>query len=99
MKHILITGIDAQDLLKEISLLLEKAGIQKHPLKDNDLPNYLTRFEVAALLKVTLPTLHEWTKQEWLKSYKIGHRVLYKLEEVQEDLNKLSFNKHKKYIL
>jgi excisionase family DNA binding protein len=100
MKQILIIGIDAKDFLAEIALLLDKkAGIQSESTKGNELPNYLTRSEVAALLKITLPTLHDWTKLGWLKAYKMGHRVLYKSEEVHEALNKVSINKHKKYII
>ncbi len=59
----------------------------------------LSRIEVAKLLKITLPTLHDWTKLGWLQSYKIGNRVLYKSEEVAKALHKVSTNKHKKFTL
>jgi excisionase family DNA binding protein len=45
--------------------------------------NYLTRKEVAKMLRITLPTLHEWTKLGWIPSYRIGTRVLYKNNEVE----------------
>ena len=43
---------------------------------------YITRKEVAALLQITLPTVHDWTKKGVLRAYKIGKRVYYKPAEV-----------------
>lgn len=43
---------------------------------------YMTRKEVAALLQITLPTVHDWTKKGVLRAYKIGKRVYYKPAEV-----------------
>ena len=47
---------------------------------DND---YLTRIETAKLLRVTLPTLADWTKRGILKSYRMGTRIRYKRLEVE----------------
>ena len=49
---------------------------------------YLTRKEVTQLLKISLPTLWRWTKQNKLQSYFIGHRVLYRIDEVHNSLTK-----------
>jgi len=38
---------------------------------------YLSREEVATLLKVSLPTLNQYTKQGLIQGRKIGTRVLY----------------------
>lgn len=38
---------------------------------------YLTRDEVCDLLKISLPTLHRYTKRGILPARKIGTRVLY----------------------
>ncbi|MCK5820485.1 MAG: helix-turn-helix domain-containing protein, partial [Bacteroidales bacterium] len=44
----------------------------------------ITRLEAAHILRITLPTLHSWTKKGYLKSYRIGIRtVYYKLDEKQ----------------
>ena len=40
---------------------------------------YLTRKEAAALLKISLPTLNEYTKAGRIPGFRIGYRVLYKL--------------------
>jgi hypothetical protein len=47
-------------------------------------------------LKITLPTLHDWTKLGYLRSYKMGTRVLYKQSEVIETLEKVPSFKHRK---
>ena len=52
---------------------------------------YLTRREVASLLKITLPTLYDWTKMGWIKSYKIGSRILYKSIEVENSIQNRKF--------
>ena len=54
-------------------------------------PNeYLTRNEVAAMLKIDLSTLHNWTKSKRLRSYGIGGRVYYKRAEVEEAIVELN---------
>lgn len=47
---------------------------------------YLTRQEVAELLKVDLSTVHNWTKKGKLKSYGIEGRVYYKRQEVESSI-------------
>jgi excisionase family DNA binding protein len=63
----------------EISLL--KAEFQpKEPTE------YLTRNEVAQLLKVDLSTVHNWTKKGKIKAYGLGNRVYYKRHELNQSL-------------
>ena len=95
--QILLNGINVDELLEMIGKLLD-AKLNVSATKESKVA-LLSRAEVATLLKISLPTLHDWTKLGWLQSYKIGNRVLYKLEEVEEALKKTIINKHKKYIL
>ena len=44
---------------------------------------YLTRVEVAELLKIDLSTVHNWSKKNILKSHGIGGRVYYIRNEVE----------------
>ena len=44
---------------------------------------YLTRHEVAKLLKVDLSTVHNWTKSGKLTSYYMVGRVYYKRREIE----------------
>ena len=50
-------------------------------------PEFLTRKETAAKLRITLPTLHNWTREGLIKSYKLGGRVLYNTTEVYGSLS------------
>jgi excisionase family DNA binding protein len=50
------------------------------PVQEPD--ELITREETAQLLRVSLPTLHIWTKQGLIPFYKISTRVRYKRAEV-----------------
>ena len=50
---------------------------------------YLSRSELAKLLKVTTATLDRWTEQGKLQRYGLGARVFYKRSEVEESLIQL----------
>jgi len=99
MNEILLNGINVDELLQRIGELID-SKLDKNtslPTKSNH-QTFLSRNEVAKLLKISLPTLNEWTKLNWLQSYKIGNRVLYKSDEVEAAIQKVSSYKHKKYI-
>ncbi len=59
---------DLQNQINELKLHYEP----KQPTE------YLTRNEVAQLLKTSLVTIHAWCKTEKLKSYGIGSRYIIK---------------------
>lgn len=53
-------------------------------------PNiYMTRSEVASMLKIDLSTVHNWAKSGKLKPYGIGSRVYFKKEEVENSIIKI----------
>ena len=91
---IILQGTSVKELLSQISSLISNRLSEHMELQRPPNPNkYLTRKEAASLLKITLPTLHEWTKMGWLTSYRIGNRVLYKEQELESALvsRKLKF--------
>jgi excisionase family DNA binding protein len=96
MNQILLNGINVDELLERIGKLIDSRlnNPQAKELKTRS--QLLSRKEVSKLLKISYPTLADWTKEGWLQSYKIGNRVLYKLEEVEQALQKVNNNKHKK---
>ena len=49
----------------------------------------LTRAETSSLLKITLTTLWNWSKQGKVVSYSIGNRIYYKRSEVLQSLIEL----------
>ena len=52
---------------------------------------YLTRGEVATQLQISLPTLHNYTKEGLIKSYRIGGKVRYKAEDIEQALKERNF--------
>jgi len=54
----------------------------------------LTRKEVAKLLRVSLPTLHDWTKRGVIKAYRIEGKVYYKRSEIEESLTEIQAQKY-----
>ena len=49
-------------------------------------PEYLTRKEVAKILKVSLVTLSDWNKKGVLKPYRLGNLIRYKRAEIDQAL-------------
>ncbi len=96
MEQILLNGINIDELLEKIGQLID-SKLEKASSQVKESPPLLSRNEVCKLLKISLPTLTDWTKQGWLQSYKMGNRVFYKSNEVEEALLNVSSNKHKKY--
>ena len=75
-----------QDQLNEIKLKFEP----KAPVE------YLTRHEVAQMLKCDLSTIHNWTKKGKLMPYGIGNRVYYKRSQIEDVLIPIKNNTHEK---
>ena len=53
-------------------------------------PEFLTRDEVAGLLKIDRSTVYNWTKKGILNAHQIGSRVYYKREELENAIVKLT---------
>ncbi|WP_461789173.1 helix-turn-helix domain-containing protein [Pedobacter sp.] len=49
----------------------------------------LTRKETAAILGISLPTLHYLTMRSKIKSFRIGHSIRYRLEDVYASLSQI----------
>lgn len=95
--EIILSGIKVDQLLDKIGQMIETKLQVASPTDDNNNQSkFITRQEVSKLLKISLPTLNEWTKLGWLQSYKIGNRVLYKLLEVEQAIDKVSTYKFRK---
>jgi excisionase family DNA binding protein len=97
---IILQGITEGELLDKIEVLMKKILACKEQVKTVPPFVYLTRKEVANMLRVSLPTLHDYTNQGFVHSYKIGNRVLYKSREVNDAIHgeaDILTKKHKKY--
>lgn len=82
---------------KLISEVVEER-LNQLPKQENQKNNkaFYSRIEVAELLKISLPTLNEWSKLGILQSYRIGTRILYKVQEVEESLSTVKNLKYKR---
>jgi excisionase family DNA binding protein len=82
--------------LQELILLGVKAELDAltKDLQPKKLPDYLTRKEVAAILKVSLVTLSDWNKKGVLKPYRLGNLIRYKSSELESAL--ISINSKRK---
>ena len=98
MKQILISEISIDELLIRLSEFIDAKKDKNILVKSPNEPTYITRIQVAKILKISLPSLLTYTKLGWLQSYKIGNRVLYKPEEIEQSIEKLSTYKHKRNI-
>lgn len=81
---IILEGVTIEEFFNRIEKIIEKKIDEKIKIEKKEPFTYLTRKEVAKMLRITLPTLHDWTKLGYLPSYRIGTRVLYKSTEVEK---------------
>jgi excisionase family DNA binding protein len=94
-KHICLLPISIEELedtiRKVISDSLRENQFSNSSVYDAD---YLTRIETAKLLRVTLPTLSDWTKRGILNSYRMGSRIRYKRSEVKASFDSGQLQKY-----
>ena len=90
MAQIILEGMTV-DTLSDIIRETVKDEISKGTSSPSPTPedNYLTRKEAAHRLRVSLVTLTEWVNRSKLKAYKIGGRVLFRENEVEEALARI----------
>jgi excisionase family DNA binding protein len=78
--------------LENIISIAVKKGIElqvSQTTNTTEQTELLTRNEVCSLLHITLPTLHQWTKEGLVTGYRIGTRIRYKRAEILATLNKV----------
>lgn len=80
---------------EEIQELISKSVNSKlDELKEKFQPKtpeeYLTRNEVANLLRVNLSTIHNWSKKKRLNPVRFCGKVYYKRSEIEKKLNDVS---------
>jgi hypothetical protein len=79
-------------LLSEVSDIKDLLRIR---FKD-ETPKYRTRNEVCKAYKISLPTLNTYTKKGIIKGVKVGNRVLYSDEAIQEALKDATSLKYRR---
>ena len=90
MQDILLSNIPLQDLKTAIGEIFD-LKIKEHFAKpiskpENDL---ITRKEAAKILKVSLPTILDWTKSGKIIGYRVSSRVRYKKSEIEASVKQI----------
>jgi excisionase family DNA binding protein len=77
---------ELQDLFKNcLTEAFKGLNLFNNPQPEKE-KQILTRKETAEMLAVSLPTLHTYTKEGKIKSFRLGHLVRYRLEDVYKSL-------------
>ena len=92
----IFTNVPINELQELISAAVrsELAGM-KPTEKVTAQPEFLTRHETAQRLKISLPTLHLWSKTGIVQGYRISGRVLYKSAEIESSLQAMKTIKNR----
>ncbi len=80
--QIILTGTTVTALVQEIAKAVRSELATKQPAEQPTPDDLLSRQEAAELLRITLPTLRQRTKEGRLRGYRMGARVLYSRLEV-----------------
>lgn len=73
-------------VFNEVSIIRTQLDELKNSFEPKTPTEWLTRSEVAEMLKCDISTVHNWTKKGKLKKYCIGDRTYYKRSEVESAL-------------
>ena len=92
MTKIVLHSFELSDIKKVVEQVLECKLKGFSTQKKAEL-KLLTRKDTAKFLCISLPTLHEWTKNGIIKAHRIGSRVLYKKEEIIQALLQIQTTK------
>lgn len=90
----LIQNLTPEELCESLRLVIREEFSQLNS-KENA-PHYLSRQEVAALLKISLPTLNEYTRTGIIKGSRIGTRVLYSEEDIKNAIKEIPALKYRR---
>lgn len=88
----MLSTLELSDIRKVVEEVIENKLKNLNPPEKEQL-KLLSRKDTAKLLCISLPTLHDWTKTGIVKAHRIGNRILYKLEEVNDALNSIKTSK------
>ena len=85
MESINFIGVEPENLINEIVSKVKESLLTdlEKTLRENEPKRYLSADDICELFGVTKPTIHEWRKRGIFKSYKLGARVYYRLDEIE----------------
>ncbi len=99
MKQVIQINLSVEELTELIQQIVVKALCENIPKNTNTKIELITRKQTAEILKVSLVTLHNWTKQGLIIAHRVGTRVRYKEAEVLSSLKELHYTKGRKGVV
>jgi len=88
MDQVLFSPVPVSELLAEITQVVRREIAATRPADGEKADDLLSRQEAAKLLRITLPTLRQRTKEGRLRGYRMGARVLYRRDELMQALQR-----------
>ena len=80
-------NVTPKDFLSELDKRIDqKLNTLKQEFQPKEPTEFLTRHEVASLLKIDISSVANWTKSGKLQSYALGGRRYYKRSEVEASI-------------
>ena len=85
METINFVGITPDNFLNELVGKIKTALLTdlEKSIKDNEPNRYYTAEQICERFSITKPTIHEYRKRKIIKSYRLGSRVYYRLDEIE----------------
>jgi hypothetical protein len=82
-----VTPTELADLISEsVKAQLKELYQELKESPKTEEAEFISRKETAELFKISLVTVHEWSKLGLIKPYKLGNRTYYKRSELLEKL-------------
>ncbi|WP_204345551.1 helix-turn-helix domain-containing protein [Psychroserpens algicola] len=82
MRKVEIEQVSIRELIEKFEeIIIKNTNFQK-PEFESNIPDILTRNQVAEMLQVSKVTLNNWAKNKVLIPYSIGTRVYYRKEDI-----------------
>lgn len=85
MENIQFIGTTPTALISEIvgKLKSELLSELTKTFNENQPNKYISAQEICERFDISKPTIYEWKRRKILKSYKLGSRVYYKMEDIE----------------
>lgn len=85
---IVLTSDELQSYFDNMVLKVESLikDSQKKEVASNE---WLTAKEVCILLKISLTSLHDWSKKGIIQKHRIGDRIRFRHDEIMESLQRM----------
>lgn len=83
-----LQGLTSQEFQKMLISTLKQVIEPLMSTKESSSIELLTRKEAAQFLRISLPTLADWSKQGIIHAISIGGRVYYSISDIQNALEK-----------